>query len=510
MRLANPARGAETLDWLDAMSGWLGVEVYSTAWVGMVPDYHDPGRPAWPQTIDFVRKQQLADGSWGTADIYFAHERTLATLSALQVLTRWPEDDPQDAERVWQGLKALAHMANDLPGEAHPTMGFDLLFPFFRNTLAELLDDFDSSLWPPLDPIQQLVQAAISSGPIEPDKPQGWWWFLEMLPGERLAAIDEAILNRHGGIVISPAATAAYLAARRQAGADCPRAAAYLEGLLEVGGGAVPGVWPADSSDQIWGLYALSLAGIDPHCAALTPVIEALSASWQRDQAGLSNASCFPVNDGDDTWLGYAVLEWAGRTPDSDQPGLDFWDPKGYFRGFCEEPARINSVNLHALIALRAQAGFPHRELAAQTADFLIERMGPQIPFDDQYHLSPFYATHRALIAFAGLRRTAAQHCLDFILSHQHPDGGWGWFGPATREETAYCVLALHAAKKAGLAVDHMHFAQANRFFKRADLEAPYERLWIAKSLYALTGSIRAAVYAAQHILNTSGGVCDE
>lgn len=498
MPLAETGEATAVREWLSICAGWVGAEVYSTAWVALVPDLADPRRPAWPEALAYLRRQQLEDGGWGAAEVTFAHERTIATLAALLALNYW-RAEPADDLRIKQGLAALSRYAAVMPREAHPTMGFDLLFPALRVRLASLLDQLDAQPWPPLDALQHLVLAAIHNDPL--DRPQGWWWFLEIMPPDRLASLDESILNKHGGILVSPAATAAFLAACRHAGHDAPRAAACLEQLLEKGQGGVPTVWPCDTSDQVWGAFALSLAGCAPRDPGIAPLVDHIAETWHQHPVGLGNASTMPVNDGDDTFLGYAVLDWAGQTPASDAPALAFWDDGGYFRSFNEEPARIPSVNFHALIALRRQPGFPHREKAERVAAGFIAQLDPDCPFVDQYHLSPFYPTARAVIAFAGWRDAAARKCVDFILRHQRDDGGWGWFGRSTREETAYCVLALHLARNRGLHVDDHVFTAAATYFTFVDLDAPFERLWIAKTLYALNGNIKASIFAARQLL---------
>lgn len=487
-------------DWLAECNGWVGGEVYSTAWVALVPDPADRHRPAWPASLAYLRRSQLEDGGWGANEVYFAHERTVATLAAVQALSHWRED-PEDALRVTRGLKALQRYAADLPDERRPTMGFDLIFPCLRRRVAPLLGDLDAQLWPPVDVIQQLVQAAIHSDALDPAQPGGWWWFLEIMPEQRLAELDDSILNRYGGIQVSPAATAAFLAAKRRAGQDSPPAAAYLHSLLAHGNGSVPSVWPSETSDQIWGAFALSLAGVDPGLPNVAPLVDAIAETWQQQPTGLGNAAVIPVNDGDDTFLGYAVLDWAGLTPHSDHPALQFWDAEGYFRSFNEEPARIPSVNLHALIALRRQPGFPHHDKAERVADWLIGQLDAACPFVDQYHLSPYYPMTRAIHAFAGWRDRAARLCVDFVLRHQRRDGGWGWFERSTREETAYCVLALAAARSYGLLTDDAPLRAAAAYLDSVAADRPFERLWIAKSLYCLTGSVKASIYAARTVL---------
>ncbi len=490
-------------NWLGDLDGWLGADAYSTAWVALVPARDDPNCPAWPQALDYLRTHQLEDGGWGEPHVYFAHERTISTLAAIKALHTW-QTLPSDARRIERGLAALRHYADNLAGEPHEPIGFELLLPRLRDDLIPFYGrDLPLDRWHPVEVINGEKLALIQHLQPDPASPQTWWLSLEMLPEEHLARLDDSMLRR-GSIATAPAATAAYLAARRQAGEDSPGAARYLDWLLRRGDGGVPFCWPAEIFEQVWGLDGFKRAGLDPRSQSIAPVVENLRRAWYRNTSGLSYNNIFPVNDGDDTLLGYAVLCWAGAAPSDDSPIMSFFNGD-HFSAYVDERGASHSVNIHALSTLREQPGFPHRDAAEKVSQWLIAHMKDDVIFDDKWHLSPLYSVAHAIPAFAGWDNGVASRCIDFLLERQRNDGGWGDLGPDTLEETAHCVIGLSYAYMQGLLSDDAALMKAGRYFEANAERRPVERLWIGKTLYHPRGIVEATLFSAKVILARLG-----
>jgi hypothetical protein len=115
---------------IDFSTGWLDTDVYSTAWVAMVPDADDITCPAWPRTLDYLRSAQLPDGGWGEPTMYYAHTRIISTMAALLALSQWKR--PEDDRRIQCGLEALARYAQDITQEVTT-----------RGQLRRCLEDWD-------------------------------------------------------------------------------------------------------------------------------------------------------------------------------------------------------------------------------------------------------------------------------------------------------------------------------------------------------------------------------
>lgn len=62
---------------------------YDTAWVARVPAIDGSSRPQFPQTVNWILKNELKDGSWGTESHFLLFDRLLATLSCFLALLKW-------------------------------------------------------------------------------------------------------------------------------------------------------------------------------------------------------------------------------------------------------------------------------------------------------------------------------------------------------------------------------------------------------------------------------------
>lgn len=480
------------------MRGWLGPDVYSTAWVALVPDLADNTRPTWPAALDYLRRNQLEDGGWGTPHIYYPHERTIATLAAIRALHAWGPS-PADAQRIHKGWLALHAYATDLAGVIKEPIGFEILLPSLREELSAYESYMPLSGWAAIEHLGREKRARISKLHPEPGNVQTWWFSMEMLPEEQLARLrPEDILDSNGSVATSTASTAAYLRALRQSGKNAPQAAAYLERMLDMGDGCVPVGWPFELFERIWVLDAFRRAGMDPTLPTIAAMANSIRDSWFLNEPGLSYSDVFPINDGDETIVGFEVLNWAGiYVPDA--PVLSFWH-EDHFLTYLDERGSSVSLNVHALSALRSQPHFPHAELARKISGWLVSHMDGQTLFNDKWHLSPYYTVAHAIPAFLGWDDGIAARCVQFLIDAQRADGGWG-MSHSTLEETAHCVLALLPAYHSNLLDQRDALVKANRFFESKAGRVPVEPLWIGKTLYHPGSIVDANVCAARYAL---------
>ena len=491
---------ASSVNWLDKLNGYLGADAYSTAWVGMVPSMDNPNEPEWESAVAYLRSSQLGDGGWGEPEILYAYERTISTLAAIQALLTWSKGGIQTEARVRKGLNALRTYAKQLPGEPFAPVGFELLLPSFIENLQEFSDELPLGDWDlVVSKLYHKKLEALRGLKIDYDNPRAWWFSLELLPIERLAQLDNRILNDDGSIQTSVAATAAFLRAKRLAGDDVPQAANFLNHVIEMGNGSVPFSSPAENFERVWGVDNFRRIGLHPQDPMIMSVIEMIDDAWHRGHPGLSSSNSFDVNDGDDTFLGLGILNWADIEVDI-QPALDFWS-EDHFRSYMDEADTSISANIHALEALRLQRGLPYRHYAETVTGWLRAHMGSDIPFHDKWHLSPLYTAAHALHATINWDQIIVDRCLDFILSSQFDNGGWGWFGTPTLEETSHCVIALgYVSKYQGFEVDDALRRAATYLASRAEMK-PVERLWIGKTLFRPEGVLEALLHSAYVLL---------
>jgi len=69
----------------------LSVSSYDTAWVAMVPSPHYSLEPCFPECVDWLLDNQLADGSWGLPrhSPLLLKDTLSSTLASILALKRW-------------------------------------------------------------------------------------------------------------------------------------------------------------------------------------------------------------------------------------------------------------------------------------------------------------------------------------------------------------------------------------------------------------------------------------
>ncbi len=114
-------------------------------------------------------------------------------------------------------------------------------------------------------------------------------------------------------------------------------------------------------------------------------------------------------------------------------------------------------MTAHAVLGLNAAGGLPGEPALAKAVRWFARTQRSDGAFANIWFRGNTAGTARVLDALGqlGLAGTAtAVGCRDWLLAHQHEDGGWGdgVSAPPSVEETAWAVLGLIAAGQAGSA----------------------------------------------------------
>lgn len=468
---------------------------YDTAWVARLG--HLDG---WmgEAALEWLRANQLADGSWGASEPRYYHDRAICTLAALIALAE--QGRPCDHLRLRRGRLALEMAFHGLKADPVGEMiGFEMIMPALLAE-AEALglavgpqhplrreDDLQVRLSRqrtaklaalPRGMVSRFVTVAFSAEMAGPD-------------GVHLLDIDN-LQEANGSVGHSPSATAYFILRGRP---QDPAALRYLHQVARVSAdGGVPVIAPSDVFEVAWVLWNLGLTDSlnDELLALCQPHLDFLATTWEPGQ-GVPQAAGYTPKDGDDTGLVYTVLTQFGRTVDIGT--VLRWEQGDHFRCFALEANPSISANIHILGALR-QAGLATQHPSVQKImGFLRRTQTLQLFWFDKWHTSPYYPTAHAVIACAGYNDELIADTISWLLETQHRDGSWGYYMP-TAEETAYCLQALTAWQRRSGPVPADALRRGAAWLE-GHAEPPYPPLWVGKCLYCPTLVVRSAILSA-------------
>ncbi|MBN2390289.1 MAG: cyclase [Anaerolineae bacterium] len=469
--------------------GRMSPTVYDTAWIARLTEI---GEPMSDLALEWLRKNQLPDGSWGASQLYYGHDRVISTLAAMNALARRSRSqDRSHLQRAEDALEpAIKTLKRDLAGD---TVGFELLAPTLMQEVSALgaIHRNENHLLTELVPQRSAKLAILPQHMINR--------FVTVAFSAEMAGVDNRNLldvdnlqELNGSVGTSPAATAyfALYVNRRD-----PAALEYLRKVTIQG--KAPNVAPFDVFEPAWALWHLILTNLDSQSLNLCqPHLDHLERTWVP-QKGVGFSSEYTPKDGDDTGLVYKVLTSFGRQVDLD--AVLRYESAYYFRCYDLESNPSISANIHILDALRVAGLEVDHPAVQKIVRFLWESRVAQAFWVDKWHVSPYYATAHAAIACAGYQDMIIESAFEWILETQNTDGSWGYYLP-TAEETAYSLQALAFCKRQGYKVPDQVFHHASNWLQD-HMDPPYPPLWIGKCLYCPELVVRAAILSALILL---------
>ncbi|WP_434743476.1 prenyltransferase [Micromonospora sp. SH-82] len=446
---------------------------------------------------------QRADGGWGTDDPYGLVPTASATEALLTVVRTGSAPGLDTVIRAAsRAVTALADRLGDV--RALPdTPAIDLIVPALVGAINEHLADPPPGLprtrlpLPPgmtgarLAAVRDRVAAGTPLHPKLHHAVEVVADLLRDLPG--LTPLPS------GTVGASPAATAAWLAARDRPDAH-PAALSYLEGAVRPLGGLAPCTTPIAVFERAWVLSTLTRAGLPVTVPA--EVVRSLTADL--GPAGVATSPGLPP-DADTTAVTLYALMRLGVPVDPDC----LW-PYETGAGFCTWPGEDGlsvTTNAHVLDALGRHladgAGHDRHHSAVDRLQLLLlDRQDTDGAWRDRWHASPYYATLCCALALHSYGRPATvapalTRAARWVVDTQRADGSWGR-SDGTAEETAYalhllCTVASGPDTAAAVARGHAYLIGVD------DGEEGLP-LWHDKDLYRPDLIVRAAVLVARHL----------
>ena len=461
--------------------GYIESVPYDTGWVARLA----PSLPEFENSPDWLRNHQHLDGSWG-GDILHYHDRFICTLNAAIALkTRGIHSDDL---RIRKAEQFLWREYTRLQLDAHETIGFPVLALSLLEE-ARLLG-LDVPYNPQIDAVIVEKKLAILQYTPELWRHSTMSFSLEAIRASFPNHPD--FLEANGSVGTSPAATAALLL-RSESHPD--GALAYLRSAVHPDGGA-PNVSPIDTFEVAWSLNYLRMVGaIYPDDPEVASGLEFLWSVWSPER-GIGFSSCYSVYDLDDTAACYAVLKWGGYPVNTDV--FAQFEEDDHFRCFPKEIDPSLSAQVRLISALRMALEYPHAEAWMEKVLTMLrhnERNGDFL--FDKWHASPFYLTCIAVEALTGLADDLVLPRIKWLLANQRNDGGWGYYGMSTPEESAYALMALLWWDRQSGRVEPMHIEAAWKYLSAHYNTQHLTPMWLGKCLYTPTYVVRAALLAA-------------
>ncbi|WKK27817.1 prenyltransferase/squalene oxidase repeat-containing protein (plasmid) [Streptomyces olivoreticuli] len=478
----------EVLERVEGLVGGLGTcsmqsSAYPTAWAARLRD--ERGRPVFPDALEWLRRHQHTDGSWG-GSVPAAQDRFLSTLAAVTALRNGPGPWVQDAVRA--GITYLNGHPDPWAGGQDDMLAFELVAPPLAAEARELGLQLPLRIVDALSDVRKRKLAKVPAGVVTTHQTpllHALETLTDMIPVQAVAELA----SQDGSIVSSTVPTGVYW----QATGD-PAALDFLRKAAgSTGDGGLPEHYPIDVMEPAWVLYALGRAGMNS--ATMRKQVDQLATLAAQAPHGLTAMSSNDLVDADDTAMTVTVLRMFGSEYEALQRTLLAFEGEHYFRAFAYERNPAVSANGHVLEALA-----PDREYfipqVNKCKDFLLSTRREEAWWTDKWHLSLYYATAHVVPGLSQVAAETLSGTWAWLLDTQHADGSWGT-GPGRPEETAWAVLALDSlAPHFGPLPDNTRH-RAHQFLATFLDREDHAELWVAKALFLPPALVKSAILAA-------------
>jgi hypothetical protein len=452
--------------------GDISPSAYDTAWVARIPDKEDPTKPMFPQCLQWVKDNQLADGSWGAPNVEYYHDRIICTLSCLIALKTWTDS----IENIRKGEDYINKNLDNLQKDPRSTHGFELVFTSMVHT-AQILKINLNYAAPTIQIYNALKLRKLEKIPLETlcSTKSSISYSLEFLENEKINPLDLKVhQGSDGSYGCSPGATAYILLH-----IDDPKAESYLRNVLKKFTNFVPIVYPLEIFEKSWVINNFLDSNISKELEEeILPSIDYLNDNWNNKGVGLSIN--FSTPDLDDTAMSFRALN-----------AFNIKKEISVFRSFESEDGflcykgEVDASPSHLGNLMLAVSTSEEKELKdyflIKANSYLLNILDEK--YSDKWNISNYYTMNRILPT---LKRSKdlSNKVQDIILKEQKDNGSWGKGFLGTVEETAYVLPILVKLYSNNTDPVKNVILKAIKFILSNDTNT-ITYLWLGKCLYS-------------------------
>jgi hypothetical protein len=448
---------------------------YDTAWLAQLdPEY------GFGEAYQWLNTHQNDDGSWGSGISHY-HDRIICTLAALIALKKGPSNSATDS-RIQRALNYIKTNIYSSRVGFHETINFTGLATYLLSHARELgLDTPLPDIYQPSPKLARLRH-----------RPDLWGnhsiaYSLECFQPKYEQV--QSLFASNGSIASSPAATIAVMLNSNSA---VPEALAYLRQYVSDDGG-MPTVAPINLFEITWSLHHLiSSDAISPEHPEVHRLLDFDWQHWNHSR-GQSWGNAFKLENLDDSASGFLFLRW-GHYPVSVST-FAWYEQEDRF--FCYPDETDPSLHAHLKLLQALKTEYRQHPWIDKINNFITTYHTTAAP-RDKWHISPYYIYATAIPALHTINDSLMHTYAQYALNHQNADGGWGFYGVSTSEETAYALKALiyYHTHVAPVETSILHRAAQ---YLAGHYNTSYIACWIGKCLYTPYNVIHAAVLGAMH-----------
>ncbi|KAG6488057.1 bifunctional isopimaradiene synthase, chloroplastic-like [Zingiber officinale] len=341
--------------------GETNASAYDTAWVARIPSTEDSSKPHFPQTIDWILKNQLEDGSWGEPTYYLVFDRLVCTLACVLALKTWNIAEDQ----IEKGLNYLKNHVDEIEtaSESLITSGFEIAFPSMLNEAKNMGIDLPYDR-PSIQKIIKFREKKMSRIPVKVMHSVHTTLLYTLEALQEVVQWDEILKlqSADGSFLSSASSTAAVYM-----NTGDKKCLEFLQSVLNRFGDNLPCQYPIDLFERIWAIDTIARLGID-HLFK-KEIIDTLDYVYKYSgKQGVSWGRDNTVPDVDDTCMALRLMRLYGYPVSSDM--IEFFrDDDGNFICFPGQTHRgvSDMFNLYRF----SQVAFPGEKVLKEANAFV-------------------------------------------------------------------------------------------------------------------------------------------